>query len=469
MLFLETGAGGTAMPISFFSVRNIDELDFTKLVRQLPPAGSKGGVRRGYVRTILESQDLLKRYGIDNPNRLAHFLAQGVVETGALTKTVEYMNYSAQRLPQVWPSRFRTEEIAREYAGQPERLANFVYGGRLGNGPPESGDGWTYRGRGFFQLTGRENYRNFGRIAGFDLENNPSELEDMKKSIEVAAAYFQAMGLGAYADADNIPAVSRGVNRGDPTSTIPAHGEAERIHWTDAALNLVKDPQSLLARTSNDATLRPGATGDRVRAVQQDLADLGYPVGAIDGVFGPATRRALINFQEERRLQTTGVVDEPTRAALDAEFAPIAVNVPTAQAPLETSAQQLDTTPTPPVPELATEAEQPEPEAPVETPPPSEPQPEVVAEAPHAAPSGPTAESSPNAPAPDAAVNPPASDASLGASPNEPAPDAAPSAPASEAMSNGSAQDSVNGGAGELSDPPPPSVETKPQAPQPQP
>ncbi|HJS80495.1 MAG TPA: hypothetical protein VJ748_07700, partial [Vitreimonas sp.] len=62
------------MPISFFSIRNIDDLDFNKLVRQLPRAGSRGGVRRAYVRAILESQDLLKRHEINNPNRLAHFL-----------------------------------------------------------------------------------------------------------------------------------------------------------------------------------------------------------------------------------------------------------------------------------------------------------------------------------------------------------------------------------------------------------
>ena len=446
------------MPISFFSVRNIDELDFNKLVRQLPPAGSKGRVRRDYVRTILESQELLRRYGIDNPNRLAHFLAQGVVETGALTKTVEYMNYSAQRLREVWPSRFRSDEIAREYAGQPERLANFVYGGRLGNGPPESGDGWTYRGRGFFQLTGRENYRKFGQVAGFDLENNPTELEDMKKSIEVAAAYFQATGLGPYADADNAAAVSRGVNRGDPTSTVPAHSEADRVQWTNAALDLVKDPQSLLARASNDTTLRLGASGERVRAVQRDLADLGYPVGTIDGVFGPATRRALINFQEERRLQTTGEVDEPTRAALDAEFAPIAVNVPTAQAPLETSSQQLDTTPTPPVPEIAPE---PEPEPAIETAPPSEPQPDAVADAPASAPSEPTLEAAPDAPASEAAPDAP---------PSEPAPEAAPSAP--EAAANGAPPESVSGVAEEHPadsepTPPPPSGETQPPQPQP--
>lgn len=345
--------GGTAMPISFFSVKNIDELDFNKLVRMLPPAGSGGAVRRAYVRTILESQDLLKRYEIDNPNRLAHFIGQGVVETGWLTKTVENLNYSAERLRQVWPSRFRTDEIAREYARQPQRIANFVYSNRLGNGPPESNDGWTYRGRGFFQLTGRQNYRTFGQIAGFDLENNPAEVEDMKKSIEVAAAYFRAVGLGAYADADDAAAVSRGVNLGDPRSTTPAHAEADRVLWTSRAIELVKDPNALLARASEEPDLRVGATGDRVRALQRDLADLGYPVGTVDGVFGPATRRAVVNFQEERRLPTTGVVDAATRAAIEGALAPITVNAPTPPPPMAPSTTPPDSTPAAPLPELA--------------------------------------------------------------------------------------------------------------------
>ncbi|MBX9746580.1 MAG: peptidoglycan-binding protein [Hyphomonadaceae bacterium] len=364
------------MPISFFSVRNIEDLDFNALVRQFGGGWNPGSPRGRYVRAILESHDMLHRYGINNPNRLAHFIGQGIVETGNLTKTIENLNYSARRLREVWPSRFRSDEIAQSYAGQPERIANYVYGNRIGNGPPESGDGWKYRGRGFFQLTFRGNYREFGRIAGFDLENNPQEIEDVKKSIEVAAAYFQSKNLGPLADADNAVAVSRGVNRGDPDHHEAAHGEADRILWTNRALDLVRDPQALLARASDDPTLRSGAVGERVRALQQDLADLGYPVGRIDSVFGPATRRALINFQEERRLPTTGVVDPATRAALDAALAPPApVVVTSPDAPmLDTAAPETPIAPPPEVrpPPVVTGPS--EPVAPSEpSPPPIEP------------------------------------------------------------------------------------------------
>ncbi|HJS80150.1 MAG TPA: peptidoglycan-binding protein, partial [Vitreimonas sp.] len=340
------------------------------------------------------------------------------------TQTVENLNYSAEQLRRTWPNRFRTDEIAREYAHQPERIANFVYSNRLGNGPPESGDGWTFRGRGFFQLTGRKNYREFGRISGFDLEGDPAQLEDVKKSIEVAAAYFQSVGLGPYADADDAAAVSRGVNRGDPRSSEPAHAEAERIQWTSQALDLVKDPQQLLARAANEEVLRIGATGERVRLLQQDLTDLRYPVGVIDGVFGPATRRALINFQEERRLEITGVVDAPTRAALEGALGPIVVNAPPAQAPLGTAPIAIDPTPAPPLPtpEPVVEAEAGEPEAaPVEPAP--TPESEAVAEAPAAPAPETVAETSP---APNGAAT------GNGAAP-ETAPSETASAPTAEA------------------------------------
>lgn len=328
------------MPIGFFSIRNIEELDFNKLVRQLPGGGGWNpfSTRGAYIRAILESYPLLQQHEINTPMRLAHFLGQGLVETGCFAHRAENLNYSASRLRQIFPGYFPTEEVARQYERKPERIANRVYANRLGNGPPESGDGWRYRGRGFFQLTGRENYRRYGEVAGVDLENEPELIErDLKKSLQVAAAYFQHMGLGAYADRNDCAAVSRGVNRGNPRHTRPAHGEADRILWTNKALDLVKDPQALLARTSTDGVLRVGASGEEVRKLQRALSDLGYPVGAVDGIFGPATRRAVLAFQDEFGLPTTGEVDAATRAELDKELAgPIEVNAPPPLAPLET-------------------------------------------------------------------------------------------------------------------------------------
>lgn len=302
----------------FFSIGNIEELDFNKLVRDLGGGGWNPFSTRGqYVRAILESQELFQQYEINTPARLAHFIGQGLVETGGLAHKVENLNYSAARLRAIFPRYFRTDEIAREYERKPERIANRVYANRLGNGPPESGEGWRYRGRGFFQLTGKANYQQYGDVAGVDLVNDPEIIErDLKKSIQVAAAYFKHVGLGPYADRDDCAAVSRGVNRGDPRADAPAHGEADRIMWTNKALDLVKDPEALVVRASNDAVLRNGASGERVRVLQAALAELGYPVGTIDGIFGPATGRAVINFQNEHGLEMTGVVDAATQAAI---------------------------------------------------------------------------------------------------------------------------------------------------------
>ena len=93
-------------------------------------------------------------FDITTPPRTAAFLSQIAYESGEFNHLLENLNYSAQRLVQVWPSRFPTLPVAIPYAGDPEKLANFIYANRLGNGPPASGDGWKYRGRGLIQLDG---------------------------------------------------------------------------------------------------------------------------------------------------------------------------------------------------------------------------------------------------------------------------------------------------------------------------
>ena len=85
-------------------------------------------------------------------------LAQVGHESADLTRLEESLYYTAKRMTQVWPSRFPTVESAQPYARNPQALANNVYASRMGNGPPESGDGWSFRGQGPIQLTGKSNY-----------------------------------------------------------------------------------------------------------------------------------------------------------------------------------------------------------------------------------------------------------------------------------------------------------------------
>lgn len=117
------------------------------------------------------------------------FLGQVLHESAGLTRMVENLNYSAQRLMAVWPSRFPTLASAAPCAHNPERLANRVYGGRLGNTEP--GDGWRYRGRAPIQITGKANYARVGDLMGQDLVGIPYLLEQPRFALEATIAWWE--------------------------------------------------------------------------------------------------------------------------------------------------------------------------------------------------------------------------------------------------------------------------------------
>lgn len=168
-------------------------------------------------------QNACSRFSFDTPNRVAAFLAQIGVESASLTTLEENLNYSAERLAVVWPSRFAADpkvplkvpnELAKSLARQPEKIANLVYSNRFGNGAPASGDGWKYRGRGLIQLTFKDNYRICGAAISLDLIGNPDILLD-PTSAALSAAWF----LGklnpiclTYADAGDINSITKVVN-----------------------------------------------------------------------------------------------------------------------------------------------------------------------------------------------------------------------------------------------------------------
>ena len=120
---------------------------------------------------ILKQIDAVMSVFIDERLELAHFLAQCHHESGGFKKVVENMNYSSTRLLQVFPKYFN-EENAQMFASNPQRIANKVYGGRMGNVKPN--DGWDFRGRGYFHLTGRANYELFEKETGLKVVDNPS-------------------------------------------------------------------------------------------------------------------------------------------------------------------------------------------------------------------------------------------------------------------------------------------------------
>jgi putative chitinase len=155
-------------------------------------------------------------YNIMGPNRTAMFLAQISFESGRFSRVVENMNYSAQRLMAVWPRRFPTLEVAQQYAHQPQKLANFVYGGRMGNTAPD--DGHRFIGRGLKQLTGRDNYTaaavGLRPILGKNYVVEPELVAEPEHAAWTAAWFWSENGLNAVADTGNYERVTRVINGG---------------------------------------------------------------------------------------------------------------------------------------------------------------------------------------------------------------------------------------------------------------
>lgn len=161
-----------------------------------------------FVDTIAaQAPSVLTKHRIDTPLRLAHFMAQISAETGGGTALEENLHYDIARIMVIWPKRFRTRGAAKAYAGRPRKLANALYNGRFGN-RKNSDDGWTFRGRGLIQITGRYTYQNVGRVAGLDLEAKPDLASSPEHALTVAAAYWSWRKVNRPADADDLAAVT---------------------------------------------------------------------------------------------------------------------------------------------------------------------------------------------------------------------------------------------------------------------
>lgn len=164
----------------------------------------------------------------DAPN----FMAQVLHESSMLERLEESLNYSAQRLMQVWPRRFPTLDSAYPFARNPKALANKVYGGRLGNTEP--GDGWRYRGRGLIQITGRDNYRLMEHVTGLPLEAEPDLLLQQEPALRASIAWWETNVPDAVLG--DVARVTRVVNGG-------AIGLAERQRLTQLAYRILSEVQ----------------------------------------------------------------------------------------------------------------------------------------------------------------------------------------------------------------------------------
>ena len=158
-------------------------------------------------------KSLLDRYGINTPLRIAHFMAQIEHESG-LKPVSENLNYSVIGLLGTFEKYFESTGIANNYAGKPELIANRVYANRMGNGNEASGEGWKYRGRGFIQITGKENYFHLQVDTDLPLLKNPDLLLEEANAMLSACWFWKKKGLNALADKDLIKAITKRINGG---------------------------------------------------------------------------------------------------------------------------------------------------------------------------------------------------------------------------------------------------------------
>lgn len=180
----------------------------------------------------------LEAASVNTPARVAAFLAQAAHESAQLRVLEESLNYSAERLLAVFSSRLTAFEAA-ELAGKPEAIANRLYGGRMGNGAEKTGDGWRYRGRGIFQVTGRDNYRTCSIAICGDADtllSNPEFLTDPDYACMAAAWFWGEHRLNFFADAGDFDGISDTINRGRKTAAAgDSHGYADRVaYWKRA-------------------------------------------------------------------------------------------------------------------------------------------------------------------------------------------------------------------------------------------
>ena len=153
----------------------------------------------------------LDKYNIDTELRVAHFLAQTAHESAEFTRFIENLNYGTKGLLETFDKYFNKSNVIN-YNRNPEKIANKVYANRMGNGNPESGDGWKFRGRGLIQLTGQENYFKF-----FKSINKPINIDYLttpEGAVESSCWYWDDKDTNHYADIDDIVSVTKKINGG---------------------------------------------------------------------------------------------------------------------------------------------------------------------------------------------------------------------------------------------------------------
>jgi putative chitinase len=186
-----------------------------------------------YLDNWLEAlNQILPEYDISAPKRVAAFIAQCAHESGGFKFLKENFNYKAESLLKVFPKYFKTLDEANKYAKKPEKIANKIYGNRMGNGDEASGDGFRYCGRGLIQLTGKENYSWFAASLEMPVEDVPEYLQTFEGAVQSACWFWETNNLNGLADKGDIINLTKRINGG----TI---GLEDRIKHYNHALHVL--------------------------------------------------------------------------------------------------------------------------------------------------------------------------------------------------------------------------------------
>jgi len=250
------------------------------------------------------AMEILPKYEINTPNRIAGFFAQCGHESMNFTALSENLNYRAETLEKLFSKYFsKAGRNAADYAKQPEKIANVIYGGRMGN--VEDGDGYRFRGRGVIQLTGKDNYSAFALSIKMTLPDVIDYIQTKKGALESACWYWNSRKLNIACDENDIVKMTKLVNGG----TIGL--EDRRKHYEQALAVLGGAvPAPITNAAAIPGVLKKGSTGEAVKRMQ---AELGLEA---DGSFGPATETAVKKWQAANGLAADGIVGPKTLAKL---------------------------------------------------------------------------------------------------------------------------------------------------------
>lgn len=249
--------------------------------------------------------DLFDKYDITTTNRIAGFMAQCAHESNEFKSLEENLNYSEKSLNSVFGRYFGPgKRDAKEYARNPEKIANYVYmdkfrskQGAMGN--VNDGDGWRFRGRGIKQLTGRNNYTAFAKTVGMSAEEAAEYVATKKGAVESACWFWKTNNIASYADRGDIVGMTKRINGG----TI---GLDDRKRRWNAALAILGGKVTVHTESSSGSILKVGSKGPEVANLQKALG-----VSA-DGIFGRGTASALSQWQSMHGLTADGIAGPAT-------------------------------------------------------------------------------------------------------------------------------------------------------------